>query len=210
MFSCRLARRPQSFAWRGRLLRVGRICVFGSGGLAVPERFPLRARMWVVALAVLGCALAPAASGRVGVSWAPPRLIDHSITENLSAVSCPTVALCVAVDKAGQEVTFDPRSGRLLASAAISPGAADSTVVVGGDSPVFGGIACVSSRQCTAVDIDGREITFQPRAPLRQTVAMIDAGSALRRSVSRVRRSACARFWMIPSARSLSILDRGM
>jgi hypothetical protein len=87
----------------------------------------------------------------------------------LTAVACPSVAQCTAVDGAGQEVTFDPRAPGNPTPIYIS----QNVVFFGG----FNAVACPSVASCTAVDRFGREVTFKPNAPGSPTPTTVDSVS---------------------------------
>lgn len=87
---------------------------------------------------------------------------------SLSAVACPSVWQCTAVDNGGREVTFNPTT----------PDTPSPTTIDGSQS--LPAVACPSTSQCTAVDNGGREVTFNPTAPGTPQSATIDgAGLAL-------------------------------
>lgn len=83
------------------------------------------------------------------VNRAGARQIDP--TGNLTGVACPTTTKCVAVDGPGYEVTFDPRTGKVLA------GPRKLRRMFN----VFR-VSCPATDQCTAVDSQ-EEVTFDPR-----------------------------------------------
>jgi hypothetical protein len=87
---------------------------------------------------------------------------------NLEGVACPSTSQCTAVDAAGREVTFNPRS----------PGTPTPTTIDGDDGGAMF-LACSSRSECTAVDDTGHEITFNPNSPRTQTRAVIDRGGEL-------------------------------
>jgi hypothetical protein len=124
----------------------------------------------LVLLALAACVLTPAqANAAAPLSWSAPSAIDGS--KQLSAVSCPSESLCVAVDAAGNALaSADPTSpGAPWASAAIDPGQALSSV------------SCSSNALCVAVD--GRGEAFISSQPLggagAWSAVSIDAGEAL-------------------------------
>jgi hypothetical protein len=79
-------------------------------------------------------------------------------------LACPSVSQCTAIEGAtpgdpaappGGEVTFEP----------LSPG--DPTPIqIDAPGTALSKIACPSIRQCTALDVLGHEITFDPTAPV--------------------------------------------
>jgi hypothetical protein len=85
-----------------------------------------------------------------------------------SAVACPAVSQCTAMDNFGDEATFDPGGSG-------SAGAAS----VDADADVVYGIACPSATQCTAVDDLGAAATFDPQSPAGATVTSIVTGHPL-------------------------------
>ena len=79
-----------------------------------------------------------------------------------SSISCPSPGQCTAV--AGtQEVTFNPAAPKNVHRATIDSGGASLAAV-----------ACPSTTQCTGVDSNGRELTFNPAAPASPTSAIVD------------------------------------
>jgi uncharacterized membrane protein YagU involved in acid resistance len=104
----------------------------------------------------------------------------------LAAVACPSGSQCTAVDWAGHEVTFNPRSSKPSRSATIDgpregvwrrvcgfTGGQCATIY----STQVAAVACPSLEQCTAVDTSGREVTFNPAAPGNPTLTRIDSSS---------------------------------
>jgi hypothetical protein len=73
-----------------------------------------------------------------------------TVAHNLSAVACPTLSQCTAVDLDGGEVTFNPNG----------PGSPIRNSIDG--SNLLFGVACPTASQCTAVDFYGNEVTFNP------------------------------------------------
>ena len=94
-------------------------------------------------------------------SWSAPATIDPGA--NLLSVACPSATQCTAVDDSGREVTFNPSSPGTLISGpvAIDPFFPGGTP----DAASAGILACPSTTQCTAVDINGGVGTFNPRSP---------------------------------------------
>jgi hypothetical protein len=83
----------------------------------------------------------------------------------MDAVACPTKTQCTAVGLTptgrafhGAEATFNPRSG-----ATVKPNLVDVTTSgSGGGQAIPKAVACPSRMQCTLVDPDGGEVTFDP------------------------------------------------
>jgi hypothetical protein len=116
----------------------------------------------------------------------------------LASVSCPSATQCTAVGGGGNggssQVTFDPASGQVTAGGIASldevtfDPVAETANAVGtappeGDSlpaglGVFTSVDCSSSSQCTAVDLSGNEVTFNPQTAAVNTggVAAVDPG----------------------------------
>jgi len=95
----------------------------------------------------------------------------------LSGVACPAIGECVAVDTAGHEVTFNP----------MSPGTHPLVKVdhapcrpVNRYSCELTSVTCPSATQCTAVDIGGRAVTFDPASPGTPIVDMVAERTILR------------------------------
>jgi hypothetical protein len=88
----------------------------------------------------------------------------------ISGLACPTARECVAVDRLGREVTFDPIRPRRRSTQGES-----TTVLVS--------VSCPSVKQCTAVDGHGGEVTFVPSTGWQITGRQID-GSRVTTAVS--------------------------
>jgi hypothetical protein len=97
---------------------------------------------------------APIAAARL--MWSGPLAHDGAgpSPAHYAAVACARASQCTAVDETGDEVTFDPKGGAVLSTAAVDPGA----------RAVFA-LTCPSAWQCTAVDLAGNAVTFNPRSP---------------------------------------------
>jgi hypothetical protein len=77
-------------------------------------------------------------------------MIDHTNSGLLSAIACPTVSSCTALDAYGFAVTFDPHA----------PHRAE---LVGIDHPfLLNDIACPSAALCEAVDAGGQILEAHP------------------------------------------------
>jgi hypothetical protein len=75
--------------------------------------------------------------------------------ENFSGVSCPTPHQCTAVgDPDGNAVTFDPGDPATATTTSVDPSSA-----VGVQD-----VSCPSADQCTLIDGNGREVTFDPHS----------------------------------------------
>jgi hypothetical protein len=113
-----------------------------------------------LAIWALGAAQAWSADGRTSnvaaappaMTWSGPIRLSTNGNPQVTAVSCPLVSQCTAVDSVGQEVTFAPGSSQQPAPTTVDPGNGVHAV------------ACPSPVQCTAVD-DRREVTFDPLSP---------------------------------------------
>jgi hypothetical protein len=105
----------------------------------------------VVALLLLAlpCAADAAHSG--------PVRIDGSLA--LSAVACPSVSQCTAIDYRGREVTFNPRSPGRPTPTSIGP-----TSVFFEENTFEYQLACTSATHCVAQD-GGQEYIFNPNTP---------------------------------------------
>ena len=136
--------------------RRGRACSAGRLGLLLAV---------VASVALAG---SPPAAGAAPMSWSAPIALDT--TGGMGAmrgVACPTAtSRCTAVEKSGQQVTFDPTA----------PGEPTPTTV---NAPTLLGVACPSTVQCTAVDDSGRQVTFDPTAPGSPTPTTIDGSNWL-------------------------------
>ena len=124
------------------------------------------AGVWRRVIAVIACGCV--AAGVAGVSpaegfadsplsWSAPALIDPGAS--LSGVSCPSVSLCVAVDRAGNVVTSTSPAGGASAwrIAHIDPTAPACPTLPGCHG--LTGVSCASVALCVAVDDQGYVIT---------------------------------------------------
>lgn len=95
----------------------------------------------------------------------------------LSDVACPALSECVAVDTAGHEVTFNPTSPgtRSLVKVDHAP-----CRPINDYSCELTSVACPSATQCTAVDIAGRAVTFDPNSPRTPIVTTVAERKLLR------------------------------
>ena len=98
--------------------------------------------------------------------------------ESLIADACPAKTQCTAVDNDGQMETFQPLTGKHIASATIDkPVGLDAP---SGDSDnELDAVACTSAKICIAVDTLGNAVTFNPRSRHSATPTAIDPGHAL-------------------------------
>lgn len=120
----------------------------------------MRARLITVALFAVAAlasatlataASASAATGAVTVHWHPPMRIDPR-NGGLSAVSCPSPRLCVAVDQSGFVLTTTNPTG------GIRPWTKPARIDSAANAPLTG-ISCPTVRLCVAVDAAGNVIT---------------------------------------------------
>src|SRR5207244_830074 len=88
----------------------------------------------------------------------------------------------------GREVTFNPtRPGRptpitiagLKRSIACPPWSGFTGECIEEGGGALSGLACPTSSQCTAVDLGGRTVTFNPGLPLALTVSDVDLPGGL-------------------------------
>jgi len=100
------------------------------------------------------------------------------------AVVCPSTTQCTIVDSGGREVTFDPVVPGHPQPARIDNETMGSEERGSGDEGelAFGAqpLACPSATQCTTVDYEGNEVTFDPLAPGAPTPVAIAPHSHLR------------------------------
>lgn len=109
-----------------------------------------------------------------------PTMIDGA--SRLWSAACPSVSQCTAVDGDGREVTFDPAAPGIPTPTTID--SSEPVAVPCSSAPqlqcVYHGLvaaACPSAFQCTAVDQDGWEVTFDPTAPGTPIGAVVDRPS---------------------------------
>jgi Bacterial Ig-like domain (group 3)/Putative Ig domain len=120
-------------------------------GIGSEQRECGRGAAFLLAAVVSVCVfVALPGSALAALSWAPPVRVDAG--NAFGGAACPSAAVCVAVDSAGQEVTVD------LASPS---GATPAPIDAGVD---LTGVACWST-SCAAVGENGDEIDFEPGAP---------------------------------------------
>jgi hypothetical protein len=98
-------------------------------------------------------------------------IVDSAAVDN--AISCPSTTQCTAVDRGGEEVTFNPRTPTAAAPTPTHLTAED-----------FVAIDCPTTTQCTAAPIadagrqyanDSVAITFDPKAPTNATTTTVQA-----------------------------------
>src|SRR5947209_9541377 len=107
-------------------------------------------------LALVICASAWAVAGRL--SWSGPIVVKPG---PLDGLACPTARQCTGISSESA-TTFDPRSGRVVAS-----GAQDGNLELAA-------ISCPTRSQCTTVDAEGVERTFKPSSPGSFSYKLID------------------------------------
>jgi hypothetical protein len=144
---------------------------------------PTRSRC-IVALQAVGHYVPPGINEMVELGPASPAIPLRSSSGIgpgvLDAIACPSQSQCTAVSRAvncpaclvgqgGRVFTFNP--GRLPTGSAVAALRIDSASLTG--------VACPSTSQCTAVDIRGRELTFNPRRPAKPHGRKIDGSSGL-------------------------------
>jgi hypothetical protein len=99
--------------------------------------------------------------------------------QTLETIACPSEIQCSALDTAGNELTFNPKSvGSPTAHAIDSHTYADS-------------ISCSSTTQCTSVDFSGYEVTFTPSSGAVIASGLIDVPAAHLNSVACLSASDC-------------------
>jgi hypothetical protein len=130
----------------------------------------LRRSRSLIALAVLVATLGLTAARASGVG--PPTIVSETKLRaaEFHSVACPSTTLCVGVAKFGTEATFDPtvHYPKIEAGVNLPLGIAQYATIDGGENRVEG-VACPSIAQCTAIDGQGREVTFDPEAPISPT-----------------------------------------
>ena len=116
---------------------------------------------WLLGVLAAGVLWLAPASASAALVWSAPVFLNAGADSGLVDLACPTSTLCVAVDSAGREVSFDPADPSAWSAYAI-----DRT-------RALTGVACPAASECVAVDGQGAAITFDPE----------QAGSASRRYV---------------------------
>ncbi len=119
------------------------------------------------------------APGTGAVNSAGVKLVDSAAHAPVS-VACSSSTRCTLLDRPGAEVTFDPNTGTVNGAGrvAVGGGAIDAPV-----NPQQGPlVACPVAGQCTAVDINGAEVTFDPATGALNGAGLtkVDGGAALR------------------------------
>ncbi|MHB8450598.1 MAG: fibronectin type III domain-containing protein [Mycobacteriales bacterium] len=99
----------------------------------------------VLLAAMLGAGALAAAPALAAGSWSGPTTVDQSVNPSLDAISCPSSTFCVAVDAAGDALTFN--GTRWTAPAEIVAQQLTS-------------VSCASATFCVAVDANGDALTF--------------------------------------------------
>jgi hypothetical protein len=163
--------------FRGQWRRIGVLRVAIDGGRNWGSRASVLAGLLVMVV-LLWPTVAHAS-----LSWSGPVAVDKDGGTTLNSVACPSAGQCTAVDQAGQEVTFDPGSPGTATPVEIHPGDDPGHVRtspfggVGTPPNALEGVACPALTQCTAVDQNGDEVTFDPANP--QIEAVVPIASAL-------------------------------
>lgn len=118
-----------------------------------------------------GVALISTDPSAASPTWTAREIDANPSSPNLSAVSCPTASLCVAVDTAGDAViTTDP--------SAASP--TWRTIDIDGDQSLVS-VSCASASSCEAVDSHGNAVVLTnpaSAAPTWQAASLADPGTA--------------------------------
>jgi hypothetical protein len=112
----------------------------------------LRARLTTLALTALAALAGAGSAGAATVHWHPPIRIEPGRNGGLSAVSCPSSKLCVAVDQSGYLLTTTNPTG------SGKPWKAPVRIDSAANGPLTG-ISCPTVRLCVAVDASGNVIT---------------------------------------------------
>lgn len=142
---------------------------------------PSRALTTTLAVVAALCAWAttPTAHAAEGLVWAAPAAIDAGEMP-LLAVSCPSSALCVAIELDGNVLTStDPTGG----AAAWTATHVDATNL-NDDSNVLEDISCPSTSLCVAIDSSGNVLTSTD--PTGGTTAWTVTNVAAKDSLGRV------------------------
>jgi hypothetical protein len=130
----------------------------------------IRPATWLplTAIALVAALAGPGVAG-AALSWSSAISVDGLGGSSLSGVACPSATLCVAVDAANREVSFDPLSPGVPTPVRIAAG-------VGG----LAAVACASVNECTAVSkYEGKVVTFDPSSPTPSSAGSLDNGSLL-------------------------------
>ena len=143
-----------------------------STGISVARRVACGHRMSAAFIAFAATAALFAAPGAAlassSVSWSSATGVDVN-GGGVMSVSCPAANQCTGIDRAGQEITFDPTktSNEIIKTASIA------------GTEALNVVSCPSTAQCTAVDGDGHEFTFNPVSGSVITQSLVDPGNAL-------------------------------
>jgi hypothetical protein len=107
----------------------------------------------ITLLAILVVMTQAAAANAEGLFWSAPVLVDHQEHPGLRDISCPSTALCVAVDESGDVVTStNPSAGSpTWTTAKIAPDASGTL-----------GVTCTSVSLCMVVGTDGLIYSANP------------------------------------------------
>jgi hypothetical protein len=95
----------------------------------------------------------PPLSKPLDIDGGKPRSLVPTVLAGSSAFACPSTSQCTVL-AGGKEETFNPVSGTAVGTYLIDPA-----------SPLIS-LSCPSATQCTAVDDDGQELTFDPQKPV--------------------------------------------
>ncbi|MCW3067677.1 MAG: hypothetical protein JWL67_302 [Solirubrobacterales bacterium] len=88
-------------------------------------------------------------------------------------IACPTVSQCTVLQDT-------PALGAFATATTFDPLIAPTPVAISIGTSFVRGLSCPSTRQCTTVDVQGREVTFDPTSQAQPTPVVIDRlGGAL-------------------------------
>src|SRR5262249_16876599 len=96
----------------------------------------------------------------------------------LTGSACSSKTQCTAIDNDGGEVTFQPLTGKKIASATI-----DASVGLdapsGGSDNELDAVSCPSMKLCVAVDPRGAGVKVNPRSKHKVKPTLVDSGHGL-------------------------------
>ena len=96
--------------------------------------------------------------------------LAHTKVAGINGFACPSTTECVAVASFGDEVAFQPRTGRIL-------GAGHRRI----DRPaqLMTGLWCFTIHKCLATDTTGGALTFNPISPGHPARILVPHGPSL-------------------------------
>ena len=155
-----------------------RIVVFDPANPDSPTPVPLDPATGLAALACPSATQCTALTGSAEITFNPQALATPASasrpvpigTSAATALTCPSIGLCVAVSRDTQEVSFDPTSPGTPPPVSLMTYAGSQRL----GSYELVDVACSSTTQCTTLTDYATEITFDPAQPTPAVSGPVD------------------------------------